>query len=98
LKKSELMVLAYKTGLQSVEERLEFFKKNEFIYLEDIKVLKIEIQMKDMAIKELRRKLEVAQKEKDDEFANKPVAENTKSSEEETKAVRKNADALIIEE
>nr|GFD17985.1 hypothetical protein [Tanacetum cinerariifolium] len=28
-----------------------------------------------------------------DEFANKHVAENTKSSEEETKAVRKNADA-----
>nr|GEW66156.1 hypothetical protein [Tanacetum cinerariifolium] len=34
----------------------------------------------------------------DDEFANKPVAENTKSSEKETKAVRKNADALVIEE
>nr|GEY71955.1 hypothetical protein [Tanacetum cinerariifolium] len=32
------------------------------------------------------------------EFANKPVAENTKSSEEETKAVRKNVDAPIIEE
>nr|GEX25668.1 ribonuclease H-like domain-containing protein [Tanacetum cinerariifolium] len=31
----------------------------------DIKVLKVEIQMKDIAIKELRRKLEVAQKEKD---------------------------------
>nr|GEW54767.1 hypothetical protein [Tanacetum cinerariifolium] len=35
-----------------------------------------------------------------DEFANKPVVENSnaKSSEEETKAVRKNDDALIIEE
>nr|GEZ14718.1 hypothetical protein [Tanacetum cinerariifolium] len=33
-----------------------------------------------------------------DEFANKHVAENTKSSEEETNAARKNADALIIEE
>nr|GEV12437.1 ribonuclease H-like domain-containing protein [Tanacetum cinerariifolium] len=31
-----------------------------------------------------------------DEFANKLVAENTKSSEEETKVVRKNNDALII--
>nr|GEV26897.1 hypothetical protein [Tanacetum cinerariifolium] len=31
----------------------------------DIKVLKVEIQMKDITIKELRRKLEVAQKEKD---------------------------------
>nr|GEU65633.1 hypothetical protein [Tanacetum cinerariifolium] len=65
LKKSELMVLGYKTSLKSVEERLEFFKKNEFIYLEDIKVLKVEIQMKKIAIKELRRKLEIAQKEKD---------------------------------
>nr|GEZ15089.1 ribonuclease H-like domain-containing protein [Tanacetum cinerariifolium] len=33
-----------------------------------------------------------------DEFADKPVAENTKSSKEETKAVRKNSDAPIIEE
>nr|GEW52284.1 ribonuclease H-like domain-containing protein [Tanacetum cinerariifolium] len=33
-----------------------------------------------------------------DEFSNKPVAENTKSTEEETKAFRKNADALIIKE
>nr|GFB65489.1 hypothetical protein [Tanacetum cinerariifolium] len=33
-----------------------------------------------------------------DEFANKPLAENTKSSEEKTKAVRKNNDAPSIEE
>nr|GEW44544.1 hypothetical protein [Tanacetum cinerariifolium] len=62
LKKSELMVLGYKLGLDSVEERLEFFKKNKFIYLEDIKVLKVEIQMKDIAIGELRKKLVKAQK------------------------------------
>nr|GEU48936.1 retrovirus-related Pol polyprotein from transposon TNT 1-94 [Tanacetum cinerariifolium] len=65
LKKYELMVLAYKTGLKLVEKRLEFFKKNEFIYLEDIKVLKVKIQKKDIAIRDLRRKLEAAQKEKD---------------------------------
>nr|GEV86742.1 uncharacterized mitochondrial protein AtMg00810-like [Tanacetum cinerariifolium] len=52
-------------GLKSVEERLEFFKKNEFIYLEDIKVLKFKIQMKEISIGELKKKLEVAQKEKD---------------------------------
>nr|GEU92728.1 hypothetical protein [Tanacetum cinerariifolium] len=130
LKKSELMVLGYKKGLKSEEERLEFFKKYKFIYLEDIKVLKVEIQMKEIAIKEITRKLKVAQKEKDgiqlkvdkfenaskslnklidcqivnnckkglDKFANKPVAENTKSSEEEIKVVRKNNDALVIKE
>nr|GEX04407.1 hypothetical protein [Tanacetum cinerariifolium] len=65
LKKSELIVLGYKTGLKSIEERLEFFKMNESVYLEDIKVLKLEIQMKDIAIRELRKKLEIAQKEKD---------------------------------
>nr|GEU78075.1 hypothetical protein [Tanacetum cinerariifolium] len=102
--------------------------------LEDIKDLKVEIQMKDIAIEELRRKLEVAYKEKDgiqlsleklenaskslnklldcqivdnykkglgyesyNAFAVNPVVEN-KSSEEETKAVRKNLDAPIVEE
>nr|GFA90777.1 hypothetical protein [Tanacetum cinerariifolium] len=59
-KKSELMVLGYKLGLESVEERLKFFKTNEFVYIEDIKLLKAEIEMKDIAIKELRRKLELA--------------------------------------
>nr|GEX32115.1 hypothetical protein [Tanacetum cinerariifolium] len=65
LKKSELMVLGYKTGLKSVEERLEFYKTNESIYLEDIKVLKVKIQIKYIAIRELRKKLNTAQKEKD---------------------------------
>nr|GEX30028.1 hypothetical protein [Tanacetum cinerariifolium] len=64
-KKSKLIVLGYKTGLKSVEERLEFFKTNMSIYLEDIKVLKVEIQMKKIAIRELRKKLKIAQKEKD---------------------------------
>ncbi|GKB41556.1 putative ribonuclease H-like domain-containing protein [Tanacetum coccineum] len=62
-KKSELMVLAYKTGLESVEEKLEFYKANESIYSQDIK-LKFEIECKDIAIRELRKKLEIAQKEK----------------------------------
>nr|GEZ22224.1 putative reverse transcriptase domain-containing protein [Tanacetum cinerariifolium] len=123
-------------------------------------VLKVEIQIGEIAIRELRKKLEIAQKEKDgiqlnvdkfkhasksldkfiecqivnnckkdlgyenynavtppytgnfmpptpdlsftglDEFVNKPVVENSKakSSEEEPKVVRKNNDALVIEE
>nr|GEW22956.1 hypothetical protein [Tanacetum cinerariifolium] len=62
--KSELMVLGYKTSLELVEERLKFYKTNESIYLEDIKVLKVEIQIGEIALKELRKKLEIAQKEK----------------------------------
>nr|GEU52946.1 hypothetical protein [Tanacetum cinerariifolium] len=81
LKKLELMVLGYKSKLKLVEERLKFLKTNESVYVEDIKLLKVEIQMKDIAITELRRKLYLAQKEKDNiqltidklEFASKSL-------------------------
>ncbi|GJR66027.1 hypothetical protein Tco_0012092 [Tanacetum coccineum] len=43
-KKFELMVIAYKTGLELVEEKLEIYKANESIYSQDIKVLKFEIE------------------------------------------------------
>nr|GEW24690.1 hypothetical protein [Tanacetum cinerariifolium] len=65
LKKSKLMVLGYKTWVELLEERLEFYKRNESIYLEDIKGLKFQIQIEEIAIRELRKKLEIAQKEKD---------------------------------
>ncbi|GJV83852.1 ribonuclease H-like domain-containing protein [Tanacetum coccineum] len=65
LKKFELMVLAYKIGLESVEEKLEVYKANESIYLQDIKGLKFEIHIGEIAIGELRKKLETVQKEKD---------------------------------
>ncbi|GJV85089.1 hypothetical protein Tco_1524987 [Tanacetum coccineum] len=65
LKKSELMVLGYKTGLKSVEEKLEVYKANESIYLQDIKGLKFEIHIGEIAIRELTKKLEIVQKEKD---------------------------------
>nr|GEU66713.1 hypothetical protein [Tanacetum cinerariifolium] len=65
LKKYELMVLGYKTGLESVEEKLEFYKTNESIYLQDIKGLKFKIQVGEITIRELRKKLEIVQKEKD---------------------------------
>nr|GEZ17280.1 hypothetical protein [Tanacetum cinerariifolium] len=62
LNKSELMVLVYNTCLKSVEERLEFYKTNKSTYLEDIKVLKVETQIGEIAIRELRKKLEITQK------------------------------------
>ncbi|GJZ71508.1 putative ribonuclease H-like domain-containing protein [Tanacetum coccineum] len=64
-KKSELMVLAYKTGLKSVEKKLEVYKANESIYSQDIKGLKLEIHIGEITIRELRKKLETVQKEKD---------------------------------
>ncbi|GJW55665.1 putative ribonuclease H-like domain-containing protein [Tanacetum coccineum] len=65
LKKSELMVLGYKTGLELVEEKLEVYKANESIYLQDIKGLKWEIHIGEITIRELMKKLEIVQKEKD---------------------------------
>ncbi|GJX50628.1 retrovirus-related pol polyprotein from transposon TNT 1-94 [Tanacetum coccineum] len=65
LEKSSLMVLGYKTGLESVEEKLEFYKKNESVYVEKINGLKWDIQVGEITIRELRKKLEKIQKEKD---------------------------------
>ncbi|GJU16963.1 zinc knuckle CX2CX4HX4C containing protein [Tanacetum coccineum] len=65
LRISKLNAIAYKTGLESVEARLLVYKKNEFVYEEDIKVLKREIHLREVAITELKRKLELAQKQED---------------------------------
>ncbi|GKD42204.1 ribonuclease H-like domain-containing protein, partial [Tanacetum coccineum] len=56
----------YDWSLESVEARLLVYKKNESVYEEDIKVLKCEIHLREVAITELRRKLELAQKQKDE--------------------------------
>ncbi|GKF46189.1 hypothetical protein Tco_0135991, partial [Tanacetum coccineum] len=66
LKTSKINAITYKTGLESIEVRLLVYKKNESIYEEDIKLLKSEIYLKEVAIIELRRKLELTQKQKDE--------------------------------
>ncbi|GJU42889.1 hypothetical protein Tco_1195846 [Tanacetum coccineum] len=66
LRTSKINAITYKTGLESVEARLLVYKKNESVYEEDIKLLKREIYLKEVAITELRRKLELAQKQKDE--------------------------------
>ncbi|GJY92177.1 putative ribonuclease H-like domain-containing protein [Tanacetum coccineum] len=66
LRTFKINVITYKTGLESVEARLLVYKKNESVYEEDIKILKREIYLKEVAITELRRKLELAQKQKDE--------------------------------
>ncbi|GJU53586.1 ribonuclease H-like domain-containing protein [Tanacetum coccineum] len=53
-------------GLESVEARLLVYKKNESVYKEDIKVLKCKIHLREVAIIELRRKLDLAQKQNDE--------------------------------
>ncbi|GJX52714.1 ribonuclease H-like domain-containing protein [Tanacetum coccineum] len=66
LRTARISDVSYKTGLESVEARLLVFKKNESVYEEDIKLLKREIYLRDLDIIELKRKLELATKEKDE--------------------------------
>ncbi|GKA94604.1 ribonuclease H-like domain-containing protein [Tanacetum coccineum] len=66
LRTARISVVSYKTGLESVEARLLVFKKNESVYEEDIKLLKREIYLRDLDLTELKRKLELATKEKDE--------------------------------
>nr|GEY76073.1 ribonuclease H-like domain-containing protein [Tanacetum cinerariifolium] len=53
-------------GLESVEARVLVYKQNEFIFEENIKLLNIEVQLRDTALVTLRQKLEKAEKERDD--------------------------------
>ncbi|GJW02840.1 putative ribonuclease H-like domain-containing protein [Tanacetum coccineum] len=64
--KSQLNVGAYKAGLESIEARLDVYKKNEAVFEEDIKILKLDIMLRDNALTELRKKFEKAEKERDD--------------------------------
>nr|GEV18739.1 copia protein [Tanacetum cinerariifolium] len=57
---------AYKAGLESVDARLEVYKKNESVFEEDIKILKLDVMFRDKVIIELRQKFKKAKKERDD--------------------------------
>ncbi|GKA48454.1 ribonuclease H-like domain-containing protein [Tanacetum coccineum] len=57
---------AYKASLESIEARLDVYKKNEVVFEEDIKILKLDIMLRDNALTELRKKFEKAEKERDD--------------------------------
>nr|GEZ12316.1 putative ribonuclease H-like domain-containing protein [Tanacetum cinerariifolium] len=65
-RKSQFDVILYQTGLESVEARLLVYKQNEYIFEENIKLLNIEVQLRDTALVTLRQKLKKAEKERDD--------------------------------
>nr|GEX44931.1 uncharacterized mitochondrial protein AtMg00810-like [Tanacetum cinerariifolium] len=66
LNKSNLEIIGYQIGLESLEARIVIHEKNEAIYEEDIAFLKYDFQVKDISIKDLKNQLENALKEKDD--------------------------------
>nr|GFA84862.1 ribonuclease H-like domain-containing protein [Tanacetum cinerariifolium] len=66
LRKSQFDVLSYKTGLESVEARLIVNQQNETVFEEDIKLLKLDVMLRDNALVDLRKKSEKAEQERDD--------------------------------
>nr|GFA16379.1 ribonuclease H-like domain-containing protein [Tanacetum cinerariifolium] len=55
-----------KTGLESVEARLDVYQKNETVFEEDIKLLKLDVMLRDNVLVELRKKFKQAKKERND--------------------------------
>ncbi|GKB72506.1 putative ribonuclease H-like domain-containing protein, partial [Tanacetum coccineum] len=66
LNKSNLEIIGYQMGLESLEARIVVHEKNEAVYEEDIAFLKYDVHVKDISIKDLKNQLEEALKEKDD--------------------------------
>ncbi|GJS07771.1 hypothetical protein Tco_0364567 [Tanacetum coccineum] len=64
--KSNLEIIGYQMGLESLEARIVIHEKNEAVYEEDIAFLKYDVQVKDISIKNLKNQLEEALKEKND--------------------------------
>nr|GEV49205.1 putative ribonuclease H-like domain-containing protein [Tanacetum cinerariifolium] len=65
-RKSQLDVLSYKTGLESVEARLVVYQKNETMFEKGIKLLKLDVMLRDNALVELRKKFEKSKNERND--------------------------------
>nr|GEX54063.1 hypothetical protein [Tanacetum cinerariifolium] len=61
-RKSQFDVLSYKTGLECVEASLVVYQHNENVFEEDIKLLKLDVMLRDNALVELGKKFEKAKK------------------------------------
>nr|GEY73020.1 putative ribonuclease H-like domain-containing protein [Tanacetum cinerariifolium] len=65
-RKSQFDVLSYKIGLESVEARLVVYQQNESVFEDDIKLLKLDVILRDNALVALRKKFEKSEKERDE--------------------------------
>ncbi|GKD91236.1 hypothetical protein Tco_1366743 [Tanacetum coccineum] len=66
LSKSDFDLYSYKKGLESVEERLVFYKKNERMLCDQIAVLKSDASFNESDINSLKKQVERLKKEKED--------------------------------
>nr|GFA67575.1 ribonuclease H-like domain-containing protein [Tanacetum cinerariifolium] len=65
-RKSQFDVLSYKTGLESVEARILVYQQNETVFEEDIKLLKVDVMLRDNALVDLKKKFKNAEQERDE--------------------------------
>ncbi|GJZ02675.1 ribonuclease H-like domain-containing protein [Tanacetum coccineum] len=65
-KKSQFNLVSYKVSLESVEARLAHYKENEVVFEESINVLNFEVKLRDNTLVENKKKLEKAEKERDE--------------------------------
>nr|GEU96887.1 hypothetical protein [Tanacetum cinerariifolium] len=73
LRKSQFDVLSYKIGLESIEARILVYQQNEHVFEKDIKLLKLDVMLRDNALVELRKKFEKAEQDRDKNiYAPKP--------------------------
>nr|GEX23162.1 reverse transcriptase domain-containing protein [Tanacetum cinerariifolium] len=66
VRKSQFDVISYKTGLESAEARLLIYQQNETTFEEDIKLLKLDVELRDNALVALRQKFEEVEQERDE--------------------------------
>nr|GEV34449.1 retrovirus-related Pol polyprotein from transposon TNT 1-94 [Tanacetum cinerariifolium] len=60
------IVIGYQYGLESLEDRIRVYLKNETVFKESIAFLKYDVQVRDISIKDLKYQLEETMKEKVD--------------------------------
>nr|GEV03077.1 hypothetical protein [Tanacetum cinerariifolium] len=66
MRKSQFDVISYKTGLEFVEARILVYQQNKTVFKEDIKLLKLNVQLRDNALAVLRQKFEKVEEERDE--------------------------------
>nr|GEU35389.1 hypothetical protein [Tanacetum cinerariifolium] len=66
LRKSQFDVISYKTGLEYVEDRIIVYQQNKIVFKEDIKLVKLDVQLRDNALVVLRQKFKKAEQERDE--------------------------------
>nr|GEX17845.1 putative ribonuclease H-like domain-containing protein [Tanacetum cinerariifolium] len=64
MRKSQFDDLSYKTGLEYVKARIVIYQQNENVFEEDIKLLKVDVMLRDNALVDLRKKFEKAEQER----------------------------------